>query len=56
MYLGGDQDIDYTVTLSKSIKTSCAVAYYRIVNDMWTCTVSHPFPHSRTSHPSVMTS
>lgn len=36
-----DQDVDYTSTLSKSIKTSCAVAYYRIVNDMWTCTVNH---------------
>lgn len=43
MYLGCDQDVDYTSTLSKSIKTSCAVAYYRIVNDMWTCTVNHPF-------------
>lgn len=47
MYLDCDQDVDYTSTLSKSIKTSCAVAYYRIVNDMWTCTVNHPF------HPSL---
>ena len=46
MYLGCDQDVDYTSTLSKSIKTSCAVAYYRIVNDMWTCTVNHPFQPS----------
>lgn len=46
MYLGGDQDVDYTSTLSKSIKTSCAVAYYGIVNDMWTCTVNHQFQPS----------
>lgn len=58
MYLGCDQDVDYTSTLSKSIKTSCAVAYYRIVNDMWTCTVNHPFPRYVTPflRPSIMTS
>lgn len=53
MYLGGDQDVDYTSTLSKSIKTSCAVAYYRIVNDMWTCTVNHPIQPQRYVRPTL---